>query len=366
MPASTIVASGGTYRLYDDSVQTHTDLPIATYVIRYSPMGGYSLQVTEPLAPGDETVYGSHTRRVERIAAGYQAMDRSLGVILSGDKGMGKSLMIRMLAARMRAAGLATVLVQEASPGLAAFLDELGEVLVVFDEFEKIFTADADADTDHQNQFLSLFDGLSTTKRLYALSVNELPKVSSYLLNRPGRFHYHMRFEYPGPDEVATYLRDQVPGITERVVDQVVDFSRKTDINYDHLRAIVFELLRGEPFAEMIADLNIKRTERGSEQVEMLITWEDGDTDVVTGRVDLFDTDVLQALIDYTVPVRFEFRMRDTLSTSEGFVLPRGAFTQINLQGDDHDENPASDKQEEDVAAVELVLRRPAKRSLDY
>lgn len=97
MPASTIVASGGEFRLYGDSVQTFADLPVATYTISFSQVTGYSLRQTEPLASAEETVYGSHASRVQRIVTGYSAMDRSLGVILSGDKGMGKSLMLRLL-----------------------------------------------------------------------------------------------------------------------------------------------------------------------------------------------------------------------------------------------------------------------------
>src|SRR5690348_11783889 len=130
MPASTIVASGGQFRLYDDSVQTFDRLPVATYAIAFANMTGYSLHQVAPLAPGEETVYGSHLQRVDRIVHAYQAMGRSLGVILSGDKGMGKSLMLRMLAAQARdQLELPTILVQHSTPGLASFLDDLGEVV---------------------------------------------------------------------------------------------------------------------------------------------------------------------------------------------------------------------------------------------
>ncbi|RSM68929.1 hypothetical protein DL991_40840 [Amycolatopsis sp. WAC 01375] len=121
MPASTIVASGGLYRFFDDSVQTYPRLPVATYSIRFNQMSGHSLRQVAPLAPGDETVYGSHTRRVDRIIRGYKCMNRSVGAILSGDKGMGKSLMLRMLAEKARdQLKLPTILVQESTPGLAS------------------------------------------------------------------------------------------------------------------------------------------------------------------------------------------------------------------------------------------------------
>ncbi|MDX3020099.1 AAA family ATPase [Streptomyces acidiscabies] len=360
MPASTIVASNGEFRLYGDSVQTFADLPVATYTIDFSQMTGYNLRQTEPLGSSEETVYGSHASRVQRIVTGYTAMDRSLGVILSGDKGMGKSLMLRLLAERMREEHhLPTVLVQHDTPGLAAFLDELGEVVVVFDEFEKIFSNGQD---ESQNQFLSLFDGLSTTKRLYVLSVNELGRVNGYMLNRPGRFHYHMRFAYPEPETVAAYLRDQVPGATEKQVAEIVDFSRKYDINFDHLRAIAFELRLGESFAEVIGDLNIKRTDHATSRVEAHIVRDDGNTDVLDDRVDLFDSDSLQTVNDWDTAVGLHFRMRDAVPYEDGYLLPAGAFTLTDLS--DEDDKSPDDKK--DLSATSVILRRPPKHSIDF
>ncbi|MFF3697321.1 AAA family ATPase [Streptomyces sp. NPDC002221] len=360
MSASTIVASGGEFRLYGDSVQTFTDLPVATYVIDFSQMAGYSLRQTEPLASVKETVYGSHASRVQRIVTGYSAMDRSLGVILSGDKGMGKSLMLSLLAERMRDEHkLPTVLVQHDTPGLAAFLDELGEVVVVFDEFEKIFSDENDGS---QNQFLSLFDGLSATKRLYILSVNELRRVTDYMLNRPGRFHYHMRFVYPDPGTVATYLRDQVPGVAEVTVAEIVDFSRKYDINFDHLRAIAFELNLGGSFSEVIGDLNIKRGEYASSRVEAHIVWDNDHTDVFAGGVDLFDGDSLQTINDWDTATGLRFRMRDAVPCEDGYLLPDGAFEFTDLR----DEDDRSPDDEKDLRAAAVTLRRTRKCSIDF
>ncbi|QFZ20550.1 AAA family ATPase [Saccharothrix syringae] len=360
MPASTIVASGGRFRLYDDSVQTFDRLPVATYAIDFSKMTGYSLRQVTPLAPGEDTVYGSHVQRVDRIIGSYEAMDRSLGVILSGDKGMGKSLMLRMLAERAREQlELPTILVQHSTPGLASFLDDLGEVVVVFDEFEKVFASHGEDET--QTQFLSLFDGLSVTKRLYVLSVNDLVRVNEFMLNRPGRFHYHMRFAYPEPETVATYLHDQVPGIAAAQVDEVVEFSRKYDLNFDHLRAIAFELRRGEPFAEVIGDLNIKRIERSGSVVEARITWPNGEADVLTGSIDLFDRDGAQSINDYDSEVSLRFRMRDAVSTNEGYHLPAGAFELIDMRSE---HRKAQDG--ELPAALSVVLSRSRKRPIDF
>lgn len=363
MPASTIVASSGEFRLYGNSVQTFDTLPVATYVIAFDRMTGYSLHQTEPLAAPSETVYGSHAVRVSRIVTGYAAMDRSLGVILSGDKGMGKSLMIRMLAERMREeCQLPTVLVRHSTPGLAAFLDELGEVVVVFDEFEKVFSGD-DNDDNAQNQFLSLFDGLSTTKRLYVLSVNELGRVSDYMINRPGRFHYHMRFTYPEAETVATYLRDQVPGVAEKQVAEIVDFSRKYDINFDHLRAIAFELNLGGVFADVVGDLNIKRTGNTSSRTEARVFWEDGSDTTLTGRIDLFNDDDVQGITDWDAGYVLRFRMGDALPAEGGYRLPDGAFT---ISAINEPDDGAEGDEEEEPRATAVVLRRVPRTSIDF
>ncbi|MFD7669067.1 AAA family ATPase [Streptomyces sp. NPDC059788] len=360
MPASTIVASGGEFRLYGDSVQTFAALPVATYTITFDQATGYSLRQTESLTSAEETVYGSHASRVQRIVTGYSNMDRSLGVILSGDKGMGKTLMLRLLAERMREElRLPTVLVQHDTPRLAAFLDELGEAVVVFDEFEKIFS---DEDDESQNQFLSLFDGLSTTKRLYVLSVNELDRVNDYMLNRPGRFHYHMRFAYPEPETVATYLRDRVHGVDERQVAEIVDFSRKYDINFDHLRAIAFELRLGGAFEEVIGDLNIKRSEHARSEIEAHIIWKNGDTNVIDGRIDLFNSDGLQTIDDWDTGTRLQLRMRDAVPSKDGYQFPNGAFMLTDLRDED-DWSPGDGR---DLRADVVTLHRPPKYSIDF
>ncbi|MFG1857448.1 AAA family ATPase [Actinomadura geliboluensis] len=366
MPASAIVASSGQFRLYGNSVETFDRLPVATYAINFSQMTGYSLRQIEPLAPGRETVYGTHAERVRRIVRGYEVMGRSLGVILSGDKGMGKSLMIRMLAERTRELGLPTVLVRDSTPGLVSFLDELGEALVVFDEFEKVFSIDEDEEP--QNQFLGLFDGQSSAKRLYVISVNELEQVTDYILNRPGRFHYHMRFAYPDPETVGRYLRDQVPGIVGTQVEEVIDFSRKYDINFDHLRAIAFEMRLGGAFSDVIGDLNIKRTRlRGDDPVQARITWDDGDTEEIFGDIDLFDADALQSITGWDPHIELRFRMRDARPSQGGYVLPADVFEIVDFRTKQQ-KTGAGDEDEKALGlrATSVMLHRPQRDSIDF
>jgi len=264
--ASTYIKAGSSLRVYDSSIESFDSLPAATYVVEFSPLSGFSLRQVEDLAVGEERVYGSRQSKVDKVMRAWAASTRSLGVMLSGDKGQGKSLFLRMLARDALASGLPVVRVTQSFEGIAAFIDSLGEALVVFDEFEKVFPAGGrrggESGTDEQAQFLGLFDGTSSTRRMYCVTVNDLLSVSSYLVNRPGRFHYHLRFAYPTPEEVGLYLREQVAQDDPRVAD-AVRFSSQVPLNYDHLRAVAFEMRAdaSSSFSDLVADLNIKAVE---------------------------------------------------------------------------------------------------------
>ena len=79
---------------------------------------------------------------------------------------------------------------------------------------------------------LSLFDGTTGGKKLFIVTCNELYSLNSYIVNRPGRFHYHFRFDYPTPEDIREYLHDKLPEEQHGEIEKVVDFSRKTSLNY--------------------------------------------------------------------------------------------------------------------------------------
>ena len=251
MAGNSIIRTGNTFRIFDDSVQTYDTIPPGTYKVQFNPFAGYSLLKTDELEAGNEKVYGSHDDRLDRITAAYEKVERSLGVLMSGDKGMGKSLMIRLISERFREQlGLPVIIVDEETEGLPDFIDSLGECVVVFDEFEKKFSA--------QEKFLGLFDGMSNTKRTYVVTCNNVNKLSDFFVNRPGRFHYHIRFDYPDAEAARIYLTEQAPSASQEQIDAAVTFARRIKLNYDHLRAIAFELELGGKFRDVIGDLNIK------------------------------------------------------------------------------------------------------------
>lgn len=344
---NSIISIGDVYRLYGSSVQTHDALPNGTYIVRFSKMEGYSLERVNTMRVGSEKVYGNRDHKIDKIIRSYNTVDRSLGVMLSGDKGQGKSLFLRMLAeAAHEQLELPVIRVTEDAPGLADFLDQLGECVIVFDEFEKVFTEDEDTG-NRQNQFLSLFDGTGSTKRIYCVTINQLRSVSSYLVNRPGRFHYHLRFDYPDAAAVREYLLAEAPRAAEKVIEQAVSFSQKVNLNYDHLRAIAHEIDHNpdEDFGSLIDDLNIKAVENSTYRVKLALK----NGTVVTGTTytSLFAGD--------EVAIPLHTRNRTYLLTFDPTYLQEdlasGALTVDGVHVNDH----YRDDEDEDYVDIEQL-----------
>lgn len=196
-----VVHSGDTYQIYGDALKTYEKLPIGTYEVNFSKFTGFYLSSHTDLSVSEDKIYGSTPAKVEKVLRGFRSVDRNFGVILSGRKGIGKSLFARQLATKAKEENLPLVIVSSYVPGIANFLSSIEqEIIVLFDEFEKTF-ADRDG-CSPQEEMLSLFDGIDGGKKLFVVTCNEVNKLNSYLLNRPGRFHYHFILGNPTPDEI--------------------------------------------------------------------------------------------------------------------------------------------------------------------
>lgn len=258
-----IVGVGSTYRIYDDDLKTFDALPVQTYALRFDKMSGFYLEVHSDFEIAEKT-YGVHTDKVAKVFSSFAAFDRNLGVILSGKKGIGKSLFAKMIAESAIKNGIPVIIADRYIPGIAAYLESIEqEVVVLFDEFDKTFgEADQREGTrlNPQTEMLTLFDGITNGRKLFVITCNELRNLNDYLVNRPGRFHYHFRFDYPTAGEIREYLTDKLDEKYYGEIDRVISFASRVDVNYDCLRAIAFELNTGASFEVAIGDLNIINT----------------------------------------------------------------------------------------------------------
>lgn len=362
-----VISTGVIYDLYDDTLQTHDTLPPQTYVVRFSNTRGFYLEKYVELELKESKIYGVHPAKVEKVLASFGEFNRSLGVILSGDKGIGKSLFARLLGMEAIKRDIPVIVVDRAIPGIESFIETIEqEVMVLFDEFDKTFgeVKAEDGKASPQAHLLSLFDGVSGGKKLYVITCNNMWKLNEYLINRPGRFHYHFRFEYPSPQEIREYLEDKLPEDRWGEIAPVIAFSRKIELNYDCLRAIAFEIARGESFKSAIADLNILDTERTYFRVEL--RYSNGevyrDTSV---RLDLFDDEDECAWLDGSggdqVCVTFHPKAVRVNPQTNTMFVPVGEFT-VSFD----EEHPEVKNRLLGMGIESLTIVRPMGKGIHY
>lgn len=331
-----VISSGSHFEIYSDDLQTHDKLPAGTYVVNFNKMSGFSLKKTDDFVHSEEKVYGNHKEKVAKTIETFKAFDRSLGVILSGDKGIGKSMTTQMLSADMIALGYPVIIVDTAYVGISNFIESIQqEVLVLFDEFEKVFSTRRDGG-EAQDALLGLFDGISQRKRLYAITVNNLHHLNEFMLNRPGRFHYHFRFGYPSPEEVRVYLSDNLSEEYHGEIKKVVAFSQRVRLNYDCLRAVAFELNNGHSFADAISDLNIVDVE--TQRYNITIEFDNGlpALKFTDKALDLFqETVTFDGYVDREYS-QISFNPKALLIGTNGMVSD-GEGVEINIYEDEED-----------------------------
>lgn len=255
-----IVVSGARVQIYGDEVQTYKQLPVGNYTVHFNQFTGFSLAFSQELEVKENKIYGNTISKVSKCLDSFAKVDRNFGIILSGAKGAGKSLFTRVLARSCIDREIPVIKVTSAYPGIAEFISSIEqEVCVIFDEFDKTFFSKSD-EVGPQSELLSLFDGMDNGKKLFVITCNSLERLSNYLLDRPGRFHYHFTFGSPSLEDIDAYLRDKLtPEAYAANHDRLMYYASIVDITYDYLRAICFELNHGYSLEDTIEDLNIAK-----------------------------------------------------------------------------------------------------------
>lgn len=370
-----IVNTGNIFRVYDNSMQTFNSLPKQCYTVKFDKQTGFFLETYSDIVIG-EKIYGVHQEKVDKVLNAFALFQRNLGVILSGDKGIGKSLCVKMLAQQSIEKGYPVIVINTYLPGIADYLTTIEqEVVILFDEFDKTFSngnSNRDSMNDPQTEMLTLFDGISQGKKLFIVTCNELTNLNNYLVNRPGRFHYHFRFDYPTADEIREYLQDKIDREYYGEIDKVIAFSRKVSLNYDCLRAIAFELALGASFEVAIKDLNI--VNMSTSEYNLTLVFEDG-MKAINRRIylDMFDDNEVSAeLTDengYDFYVHFvpsnnecDYKTYATVIKGEDLTID---WCERWVDMDDEKEKTAYELRKARVP-VQLIIRRKLSKNLHY
>lgn len=359
---------GSRYEIYDDNIETFDELPAKTYSIRFANMSGFFLEEHSDLGVR-EKVYGPHTQKAEKVLRSFSLMDRNLGVILSGDKGIGKSMFGRMLSEMAVASGYPVLIVDTYYPGISSYLDSIQqEVVVFFDEFDKTVAAIKGGDNaaDAQANLLGLFDGLSMGKKLFVITCNDISRLSDYLVNRPGRFHYHFRFDYPSKEEITLYMKEHLDEQYYGEIPHVVAFAGKVNLNYDCLRAISFELNLGASFKDAILDLNILNTDEM--RYSVILQMQDGSKlSTRNCKLNMFDSTETRCWLtdsDGTDVIQASFCPSDAVyDASTGYYSLEAGMFHVHI---DESEEPKSVEAVKKTTPLMLYIKKTPERGLHY
>lgn len=356
-----VIQTDDIFRIYGDSLKVYNQIPIATYVVRFTKLQGFFLEQRDNLVVA-EKAYGVHDAKAHKIIDSFSAFDRNLGVLLSGDKGIGKSMFARTLSVLALEKGIPIILVDTAYTGISDYLSSIKqEVMVLFDEFDKVFAKKDDDDA--QASLLTLFDGTDNGKKLFVITCNDIHKINDFIVNRPGRFHYHIRFAYPTPEEIEVYMKDHLDEQYYGEIRPVVEFSIRTDLNYDCLRSIAFEINRGLTFKEAIQDLNIVCVE--DEKYNIDLVYSNGViANVCNAQFNMMSSDIKSFWLDFhgtcnSVQVGFvPNEAKFDVKTGTYFILGNS----LTLYYDDDDLK----KKMEEIKPVELRIRRRPRKDYRY
>lgn len=364
------ISIGTRYEIYNDSLKAYDALPAKTYTVRFAQMSGFYLEERTDLAV-KEKVYGVHTEKASKVLKSFTLFERNMGVILSGDKGIGKSLFARCLCAQAVSDGYPVIIIDQFIPGIAAYIESIDqEAVFLFDEFDKTFgdIRAGENEANPQSRLLSLFDGTSEGKKLFIITCNSLYKLNDYLVNRPGRFHYHFRFDYPTPEEILAYLTDKLGSQYQTEIEKVILFSKKVSLNYDCLRAIAFELSLGEPFETAIQDLNIINT--NAEDYNITLHFKNGV--IMTAKneqLDLFDRDSKAYVYLWDEKTRngvnVEFNPSDCIyDPSHSAMTLSGDYITLNDENTPFGRKTAEEKK--DLVPEYMTITRAVSRNIHY
>ena len=248
--------SGNTYQVAShEAMDIHAKLPAGNYTVKQNPLtGAFYLEHIEDFNSPSK-IYGDCLKNTNRVINTFLSRPNATGVMLTGEKGSGKTLLTKNIAIELAKQGIPTIVINNAWHGdnFNTFIQTIEQpCAVLFDEFEKTY------DRDEQESILTLLDGVFPTKKLFLITSNDKYRVDYHMRNRPGRIFYMLEFKGLDANFIREYCQDNLENKThiERIVNITSLFN---EFNFDMLKALVEEMNRyDESPQESLKMLNAK------------------------------------------------------------------------------------------------------------
>lgn len=219
---------------------TSSNLPAGFYKFKVDEsMAGlqFSFVRTEPFTLVEES-FGDLEEKATHITKARELSKGTLGVLLYGVSGTGKSLLAKTICNNLMAKNYPVIIVDAKYVAyLKTCIDNLKQPSVILlDEFEKMYET-----TEDQSELLTILDGVYQSEHTFILTANDLHRINQYMLDRPSRIKYAIEYDSLDINIVKDILNKKLEDKSK--VDKVLSILMQvTTLSFDVLFQFINEV----------------------------------------------------------------------------------------------------------------------------
>lgn len=320
-----------------DGIRT-TELKAKLYTLEYTREEGFFLLESADKYILPKRTYGNYEKAAERVINTHYKKEGNTGILLTGLKGTGKTLFTKFIANGMIDRGVPVIQINKPYFGeeIFNFIENIGNCVLVFDEFAKHYKALDISTNPSQLGLLNLLDGLGNSKRMHLFTENDLNLISEYLLNRPGRIHYHFKYGRLSEEIIKEICQDL--NVPEEITNELIELSIKLKIlSFDTVSCLINEWkLYGGKLADHLDILNITLCRDPSKEDIELISFirEDG-TKLSNKEVKIdYKNNYFSISLDKTINGIRDYEYLDSFQVEDAVSVKNDIYTFITKNGD--------------------------------
>ncbi len=252
-----IIKQGKRIVIFGEEISAPLKLDNRPYSLEGTKFGMELLEAENFTLP--EKLYDNEKDFRERVLKSYKTLNKNVGVLLIGEKGMGKSVVAKLLAQEANQPIIMITKPISMKHDFAAFISSIeADVTILVDEFDKIVQfpgSHEDKEYHEQDSFLSFMDGVVTSKfkRLFIFTTNDA--IDDKFINRPSRIRYKKNFRYLNENTFNMIVDDKL--IKKEYKQDLLDNLSIYEANIDLLCTIIEEInIQDKPYSEFKEDFN--------------------------------------------------------------------------------------------------------------